>query len=525
MSPSSSLSRKAGEGRGEGGPSLALGEAPLTFEQYGAVTEGRLEVKLSDAAQRRMQVHRESLMRQLASGAAIYGVNTGYGADSARRLAQDTIRTVQRNTILSHVVGVGPEVPRRLVRGMLLLKAAVLAKGYSAVRPDLVDLICGLLNHDIVPIVPEQGSLAASGDLVPSGHLSMALIGEGDVIHSGRRMAAVDALRAAGLTPVELEEKEGLALVNGTVFTEAYAIEVVMYAERLLKTADLAGAATLQAMKGHLGAFSERAIAIRPFPGALTVAANFRELCAGSELLAGGSARVHDPYCIRCIPQVHGASRDAFAYVKQAVETELDSCTDNPLIFEDGTWTSAGNFHAQPIGLPMDTAAVLVAELASISQKRTQHLVAPVYDVGLPAKLSRQPELGSGLFMANTTAAALVSENKTLSFPASVDSIAVDTTEDHVSMGSVAARKTLAIIRNTANVLAIELICACQALDLQAPLNASPPITALRDAVRQTIAFVESDRPLSADVTSTAQRILNGEFIVAVDGVLSTPLR
>lgn len=504
---------------------LALGEKPLTFEQYGDVADGRLEVELSDAARRRMKIHRESLMRQLASGAAIYGVNTGYGADSTRRLAPEAIRTVQRNTILSHAVGVGPEVSRRLVRGMLLLKAAVLAKGYSAVRPELAELICELLNHDIVPVVPEQGSLAASGDLVPSGHLAMALIGEGDVTHAGQRVAAADALRAAGLSAIKLEEKEGLALVNGTVFTEAYAIEVVMSAERLLKTADLAGAATLQAMKGHLGAFSERAIAIRPFPGALEVAANFRDLCGDSELLAGNKSRVHDPYCIRCIPQVHGASRDAFVYVKRAVETELDACTDNPLIFEDGTWTSAGNFHAQPIGIPMDTAAVLVAEIASISQRRTQHLVAPVYDVGLPDKLSRHADLGSGLFMANTTAAALVSENKTLSFPASVDSMAVDTTEDHVSMGSVAARKAVAIIGNTANVLAIELICACQALDLQAPLKASPAIRALRHAVRETVAFVESDRPLSDDVKSIAQRILNGEFVSAVDAVLSAPLR
>ena len=331
-------------------------------------------------------------------------------------------------------------------------------------------------------------------------------------MHAGRRMPAAEALQAAGLKAVELEEKEGLALVNGTVFTEAYAIEVVVSAERLLRAADLAGAATLQAMKGHVGAFSERAVKTRPFPGALAVAANLRDLCADSELLAGESGRVHDPYCLRCMPQVHGASRDAIAYVRQAVEVELGACTDNPLIFDDGTWTSAGNFHAQPIGIPMDTAAVAVAELASISQRRTQHLVAPVYDVGLPDKLSRRPDLGSGLFMANTTAAALVSENKTLSFPASVDSMAVDTTEDHVSMGSVAARKTMAIIANTAHVLAIELICACQALDLQAPLKPSPPITAVRDELRKTVAFVEGDRPLSDDVKSTAQRILGGEL-------------
>jgi histidine ammonia-lyase len=495
---------------------LALGEKALTIEQYLAVSEGKLQVELAGATRKRMQAHRKSLLGQLASGTAIYGVNTGYGADSGRRLAPEAIRTVQRNTVLSHAVGVGPEVPRRIVRGMLLLKAAVLALGYSAVRPQLAELLCGLLNHDIVPIVPEQGSLAASGDLVPSGHLAMALIGEGEVMHAGERVPAAKALKTAGLNALELEEKEGLALVNGTVFTEAYAIEVLVSAERLLRAADLAGSATLQAMKGHLGAFSERAVKIRPFPGALAVAANIRDLCADSELLSGHSGRVHDPYCMRCMPQVHGASRDAIAYVRQAVEIELGACTDNPLIFDDGTWTSAGNFHAQPIGLPMDTAAVAVAELASISQRRTQQLVAPVYDIGLPAKLSRRPDLGSGLFMANTTAAALVSENKTLCFPASVDSMAVDTTEDHVSMGSVAARKTMAIIANTAHVLAIELICACQALDLHAPLKASPAIAAVRDELRKTVAFVDSDRALADDVKSTARRILAGEFIGAV---------
>ncbi|HEY1421072.1 MAG TPA: histidine ammonia-lyase [Candidatus Dormibacteraeota bacterium] len=504
---------------------LRLGEKPLTFAQYDEVAGGGLQVGLSAKARSRMAVHRQSLLRQLAGGTAIYGVNTGYGADSGRRIAPETIRIVQRNTVLSHAVGVGPQAPRRIVRGMLLLKAAVLTKGFSAVRPALVDLLCGLLEHDILPLVPEQGSLAASGDLVPSGHLALALLGEGEVLHAGRRSTAQAALRAAGLAPLELEEKEGLALVNGTVFTEAYAIEVVLHAERLLKTADIAGAATLQAMRGHLGAFSERAIQIRPFPGALAVAANLRDLAEDSQLLGEGSGRVHDPYCLRCMPQVHGASKDALAYVKRAVEIELDACNDNPLVFDDGTWTSAGNFHAQPIGLPMDSAAVLIAELASISQRRTQHLVSPVYDMGLPAKLSTHPDLGSGLFMANTTAAALVSENKTLSFPASVDSMAVDTTEDHVSMGSVSARKAMAIIGNTANVLAIELICACQALDLQAPATPSTAIRALRGAVRAGVAFVDQDRPLSADIDWLAQRILNGDLVATVESALGAPLR
>ena len=503
---------------------LQLGDGPLTFEQYVAVADGHRKVLLSASSRRRMADYRRSLLRQLASGTGIYGVNTGYGADSTRKLSHQDIRTVQRNTVLSHSVGIGPTVPNGVVRGMLLLKGAGFAKGYSAVRPELAELICALLNNDIIPVVPEQGSLAASGDLVPSAHLSIALIGEGDVTHAGRQTSAAEALHVNGLAPIELEEKEGLALVNGTAFTEAYAIEVVLSAERLLKTADLVGAATLLAMKGHLGAFSERAVRVRPFEGALAVATNIRDLCADSQILAGEKDRVHDPYCLRCMPQVHGASRDAFAYVKQAVETELDSCTDNPLIFEDDTWTSAGNFHAQPIGIPMDTAAVLIAEIASISQRRTQHLVAPVYEIGLPPKLSRHPDLGSGLFMLNTTAAALVSENKTLSFPASVDSIAVDSTEDHVSMGSIGARKTMAVVANSAHVLAIELICACQALDLHLPLKGSVAIEALRQELRKTVAVVDNDRPLSNEIRSTAQRILAGEFIATVEATLGSPL-
>ena len=504
---------------------ILLGERALTLDDYDSIAEGRVEVGLSDLARSRMARHRDSLLNQLASGKLIYGVNTGYGADSTRKLDAEVTRIVQRNTIVSHAVGVGPELPVRITRGMLLLKASVFTKGFSAVRPSLVDLICNFLNHDILPLVPEQGSLAASGDLVPSGHLAMALIGEGEVTLSGRRMSAREALAAAELAAFEPEEKEGLALVNGTALTEAYALELVILTDRLLRTADVIGAATLQAMKGHLGAFSERAVAVRPFPGAVTVAANMRDLCADSELLSGSPTRVHDPYCLRCIPQVHGASRDAFLYVRRAVEIELDACTDNPLIFEDGTWTSAGNFHAQPIGLPMDTLAVLVAEIASISQRRTQHLVSPVYDVGLPDKLSRRPDLGSGLLMLNTTAAALVSENKALSFPASVDSIAVDTTEDHVSMGSVAARKAMAIISNTAHVLALELVCVCQALDLQLPLRPSTPIRALQEQVRKVVPFADADRAMSTEVMQTARQILSGGIVAVVEAGLGRALR
>ncbi len=495
---------------------VTVGDHPLTLDEYRRVTEQRAAARLAPDAVERMHRFRVSLLDQLAAGMRMYGVNTGYGAASTTPLDPHEIRHVQRNTILSHMAGTGPDAAPEVVRGMLLLKASVLAQGYSAVRPVVAERLVDLLNHDILPIVPEQGSLAASGDLVPSGHLAGALVGVGEVFVHGRRRPAAEVLAAAGLEPIEPEEKEGLALVNGTAFTEALALSAVLRAARLLRAADVAAAITLQAMKGFLAAYEVRALEARPFAGALLVARNVRTLCTGAELLDGPHSRVHDPYCLRCVPQVHGASRDAFTFVEGAVVTELNAFTDNPMVFEDGTHVSAGNFHAQPVGIPMDTLTVAVAELASISQRRTQHLIAPVYDDGLPPKLSRDPRQGIGLFMLNTTASALVSENKTLSFPASVDSMAVDTTEDHVSMASVAARKALAVIANTAHALAIELICGCQALDLQAPRRPSAGAEAARSFVREAVPFVERDRPLHGAIAALASRLLAG----GLDGAL-----
>lgn len=491
---------------------LEVGAAPLTLDDYLAVACHGRPVALAGAARARMETFRASLRRQLETGRRIYGVNTGYGADSVTTIAPEAMRRVQRNTLLSHGAGTGGPVPAPLVRGMLLLKAAVLAHGYSAVRPAVVDLLLALLNAGITPLVPEQGSLAASGDLIPCGHLGLALLGEGEVFYRGERGPAARALRAAGLEPLVPEEKEGLALVNGTAFTAAYALDNVAMARHLIIVADIAAAASLQALKGCPSAYDPRLIATRPFPGALAVAAHLRALTAGSPLLQGEKSRVHDPYCLRCVPQVHGASRDAFRYVEEAVLLELNAFTDNPLVFPDeDEIVSGGNFHAQPVGLPMDMLAILVAELASISQRRTQHLVSPVNDVGLPPKLSPRPGESLGLFMLNTAAAALVSENRTQCFPASVDSMAVDTVEDHVSMGSVAARKAATVIANTARVLAIELICSCQALDLQAPLQPSPPIDRVRALVRQSVTFVDEDRPLYADIATLAGLIGGGD--------------
>ena len=494
-------------------PPVLVGDHPLSLEEYRQVSEGRATARLAESAVARMDRHRESLFRQLGGGARVYGVNTGYGADSTTLLEPEEIRTVQRNTVLSHAMGAGPPAPAEIVRGMLLLKANVMAMGYSAVRPMLAARLLEFIDHDLLPVVPEQGSLAASGDLVPCGHLGAALLGEGDVLVGEWLVPAADALAGAGLAPLEVEEKEGLAIVNGTAFTEAYALAAVLRAERLLRAADVAAAATLQALHGFLAAFDRRALRPRPFPGALLVAENVSGLCRGGTLLDQPRARVHDPYCLRCVPQVHGASRDAFRYVKEAVLVELNSFTDNPLVFaDDDTVISAGNFHAQPVGIPMDTLTILVAELASISQRRIQHLVAPVYDIGLPPKLSPEPRLGSGLFMLNTTAAALVSENKVLSFPASVDSMAVDTVEDHVSMGSVGARKAMQVLANTAQVLAAELVCACQAIELQSPLRPSPEVAAVARMVRETIPFVTHDRGLHREVAALAAGLLAGSL-------------
>lgn len=504
---------------------LRLGERPLTFEDYTAVVTAAARVELPEQTRARMARHRESLMRQLDSGVRMYGVNTGYGADSRNALAPEDIRTVQRNTLTSHAVGTGEQLSRDLVRGMLILKANVLAQGLSAVRPEVVELIAELLNHDISPIVPVQGSLSASGDLVPQGHLGQALIGEGRVRVNGGVFSAAEALAAAGLSPLAPEEKEGLALVNGTAFTTAWALRNIAQAEALLKTADAVASMTLQAMRGFVGACDARLTRARPHPGAIAAAANIRALTAGSRLETRPKSRVHDPYCLRCLPQVHGASRDAWAYARAAVEIELDANSDNPLVFPDGDeWVSGGNFHAQPVGIPMDTLTIAIAELASIAQRRTQQLVSPVYDDGLPDKLSRHPERSIGLFMLNTTAAALVSENKTLCFPASVDSIAVDTTEDHVSMGAVAARKASQVIRNTANVLALELICAAQALDFQGVEDASASARAVHGFVRSVVAFVDEDRSVHPDVELLAERILAGEIAAVAGKQLAEPL-
>jgi histidine ammonia-lyase len=466
----------------------------LIWDDYEAVVYGGAETGLSPKS--RVDEYRAELERQLADGAVIYSVNTGYGAEANRMIAPPAIERVQANTLRAHAVGVGDPAPEAIVRGMLLLKAQAYAQGPAAVRRDVPEGLVTMLNRRIHPVVPMQGSQSASGDLIPNAHVGLALMGEGAVRTDEGRLSAADT----GIEPLRPAAKEGVALTNDCSFATALAFDAVRSADRLIGRTELVAAMTLQALRGFPDAFDERLVSVRPHPGARASAAHMRALLEGSELVRA-PGRPHDPYSLRCLPQVHGAIRDAIAYARSAVETEIHSIGDNPLVFLDDSVTiSGGNIHGEPLAIPMDTLAIAAAELAAYSQRRTYHLVNPSFDVGLPPKLSPQPDERFGLLLLNTAASALVSECCGLAMPAAIQSIAVDSMEDHVSMAAVAARKARSAVELARQVVAIELVCAAQALDFQQPDRASPPVRALHAAVRERLAFVDEDRPVSAEV-------------------------
>jgi histidine ammonia-lyase len=470
-----------------------IGAEPLAWDDYEAVVYSGAEAGLSPKS--RVDEFRAELERQIASGAVIYSVNTGYGAEAGRVVPAEAIERVQANTLRSHAVGIGEPAPVEIVRGMLLLKAQAYAQGPAALRRDVVDGLLAMLNGRVHPLVPLLGSQSASGDLIPNAHIGLALMGEGAVLAGDDRRSVAEA----GIQALRPAAKEGVALTNDCSFATALAFDAVRTASRLVERTELAAAMTLQALRGFPDAFDERLVSVRPHAGALASAEHMRHLLGGSELLRT-PGRPHDPYSLRCLPQVHGAIRDAIAYARSAVETEIHSIGDNPLVFVDDAVTiSGGNIHGEPIAIPMDTLAIALAELAAYSQRRTYHLVNPTLEVGLPPKLSPQPDERFGLLLLNTAASALVSECRGLTAPASTESIAVDEIEDHVSMAAVAARKARSAIELARRVVAIELVCAAQALDFQGPDRASPPVAALHAAVRERVAFVDEDRSLSAE--------------------------
>jgi histidine ammonia-lyase len=482
---------------------LRLDGKRLTLDGLAAVSERRSRAALSPSARRAMAASRRVVERAVAEGHRVYGVTTGFGKFADVAIAREDLEELQVNLVRSHAAGVGEPLPDPEVRAMMVLRANALALGKSGVRVSTVETLLRMLAADILPVVPSQGSVGASGDLAPLAHLALALIGEGEVRWKGRRTSARRALAGARIRPVRLEAKEGLALVNGVQMTVAVGGLALRRARELCRVADLVGAASLDASRGSDAAFDARIVAARPHPGAIDSAANLRRLLKGSAIREShrGCGRVQDNYALRCMPQVHGAARDAFAHAAQVLEREINSATDNPLVFaERGDLVSGGNFHGAPVGLALDYAGVAAADLASISERRIEKLVNPALSE-LPAFLVEEGGLHSGLMMAQVTAAALVSESKLLASPASADSIPTSAAkEDHVSMSPIAARKLARIVANLETVLAIELLAAFQAMEFLLPLASSASIERLRRDYRRIVRPWTKDRILAPEI-------------------------
>jgi len=504
---------------------VVLGDTPLTLDDIAAVARGGAPVALAAGARAAMERARAVIDAVVADGdaaPAVYGVNTGFGALAEVRISAAQVRALQRNLVRSHAAGVGEPLPRDMTRAMMLLRAQVLATGRSGARPSVCERLCAMLAAGVHPVIPRRGSVGASGDLAPLAHLALALMGEGLVEHGGETVPAAAALAAAGLAPMPLEAKEGLTLLNGTQHMTAIGALTVLDALATVRIADLAGALSLEALKGTVRAFDPRVLAARAHPGQQQVGDNLRALLAGSAIAEShrDCGKVQDPYSLRCMPQVHGASRDALGYARAVLEREANASTDNPLVFVDdhggGEMISGGNFHGQPVALALDFAAIAVAELASISERRVEQLVNPHLSSGLPPFLATDSGLNSGFMIAQVAAAALVSENKVLCHPASVDSIPSSAgREDHVSMGAHAALKLHQVHDQVRTVLAIELLCAAQGIDLRRPLTTTGPLEALHAAIRARIPAMPIDRPLAPDIATMRQLVDDGTLLAA----------
>lgn len=514
----------------------------LTVEDVSAVAAERRPVDLTEEALGQIADSRKIVEQLLADRAVVYGITTGFGKFKDVYIPPEDSLKLQKNFLVSHAVGVGPSLSIAETRATMLLRANALAKGFSGIRNRVVRLLLDMLNQGVHPIIPEQGSVGASGDLAPLAHLALVLIGEGEAEYHGKVYEGREALNRAGLKPVILKAKEGLALTNGTQVMTAIGALVVQEAQNLAKMADIIGAMTLEALLGTKTAFDPQVHKIRPHKGQVASARNLRLLVTDSDLMEShkNCGMVQDAYSLRCMPQVHGASRQALTHAREVLETELNSATDNPLIFESGV-ISAGNFHGQPVALVMDYVAIALAELANISERRTERLVNPSLSNGLPPFLILNGGLNSGFMIAQYTAAALVSENKSLAHPASVDSIPTSANqEDHVSMGTIGARKARAILKNLKYVLAIELLCAAQGLDLRtgrykrdgqafAPegieSRGQTPgrgVDAAYEFVRENIAYLSKDRLIKEDIETAFQLIDSGDLLAHVESEVGT---
>lgn len=476
---------------------------PITVEEILSIAESGDKIVLDHDTILRIEASRKYLdQKSSKSIAPIYGVNTGFGSLCDTVIGKDELSTLQENLLLSHACGTGEEVPQNIVKLMLLLKIRGLSYGCSGVSLATVQRLVDFLNLGIIPVIYQQGSLGASGDLAPLAHLALPLIGEGEVYYQGKKMQAADALSETGLEPIRLQSKEGLALINGTQFMSAYAVWIVGEAIRFTEVSCLIAAMSLDAYDGRIEPFDDAIHRIRPHEGQQRIAAMMRKNLEGSEIAASEKKQVQDPYSFRCIPQVAGASLDTILYVKKVVETEINSVTDNPLVIADEDKViSGGNFHGQPLALTLDFLAIALAELGSISERRTYKLIGG--QRGLPPYLAPDPGLNSGLMIPQYTAASLVSQNKQLCTPSSIDSIdSSNGQEDHVSMGANGATKCYRVLENVRGIFAIELLNASQALEFRRPKKSSPQVENLHQKVRKIVPFIKKDIYLSGPMNA-----------------------
>lgn len=496
---------------------MQLGGHQLTLTEVAAVAYGREIVQVLSSAQPRILASRKVIDNIVARDAIVYGVNTGFGKLADVRIEHEELCRLQLNLVRSHACGIGPPLSEPEVRAMMLLRANVLTLGFSGVRSEIVQMLCEMLNRGVHPVIPEKGSVGASGDLAPLAHLALGLIGEGESFLDGEPMHSSEALQRAGLKPIELQAKEGLALLNGTQAMHAVGGLSLLRARRLtVGVADVAGAMTLEGLRDTPAAFDSRLHDARPHPGQKTAASHLVSLLEGSEIREShrkNDPRVQDAYSIRCMPQVHGAVRDALAHCEDVLLIESASATDNPLVFENGDVISGGNFHGAPLALALDYAGIGVVDLMNISERRIDRLVNPGKSEGLPAFLARRPGLQSGFMIPHVAAASLVNEARVLAHPASVDNITTSGgKEDHVSMGMTSALKLRSIVDLAENLFAIELLAGAEALEHRRPLKAGRGVERAFEIVRQIAPPLTQDRPLSHDIAAVAKKIRNGSF-------------
>jgi histidine ammonia-lyase len=502
---------------------VALTGNDLTFSQLYDVALRGEQVQLTASAIERMNASRAVVDRLVASGTAAYGINTGFGKLASVRISVEQVRQLQVNLVRSHSCGVGAPLSEAETRAMMLLRANALAKGLSGVRPRVVETLCQMLNAKVHPVIPSQGSVGASGDLSPLAHLAQVVIGEGQAVFREEVLPGGEAMKRAGIAPVALEAKEGLSLLNGTQGMLALLSLALREAGSLVDTADVAASLSLDALRGSPGAFDARIMHARAYTGAATTARNLAKLNEGSQIRESHRSsekdtRVQDAYSLRCTPQVHGAVRDSLAQAREMAAVELNSATDNPLVFvreaNNGDIISGGNFHGQPLAMAADQVAIAIATLGGIVERRIEQMTNPLTSM-LPAFLTPEPGLNSGFMIAQVTAAALTSENKALALPHSVDSISTSgNQEDYVSMGMSGARRLGRMLVNLRNTIAIELLCACQGIDLLAPLQTGALAKKAYEVVRSKSTKVTQDRPLAPDIEALSTVVADGIFSV-----------